>query len=99
MPELAKLSSHSISALLYLIVIGSIGMIAYFYLIKHEPLSRVSTYCFVNAIGAVILGVFIGKEELSKNFFIAFSFVLVSIVLMLRAMVKEDKKEILSDNL
>lgn len=74
-------------ALLYLIVFGAIGMMAYIYLIKHEPLSRVSTYAFVNPIGATILGVIIG-EKLNSNFFIASPIILAALLIMLKVRVK-----------
>jgi drug/metabolite transporter (DMT)-like permease len=71
-------------ALAYLAIFGGIGMLAYIYLIKHEPLSRVSSYTFVNAIGATILGQVIG-EKLSVNFFIASPMIFVALLIILRS--------------
>ena len=85
--EVYKFSLFSLLALVYLIIFGAIGMMAYIYLIKHEPLSRVGTYAFVNPIGATILGVIIG-EKLNSNFFIASPLILIALVILLRSRVK-----------
>src|SRR5213079_2662737 len=53
-------------ALLYLIVAGSIiGFTAYVWLIHHESPTKVGTYAYVNPIVAVVVGYFLGGEELS----------------------------------
>jgi drug/metabolite transporter (DMT)-like permease len=82
----ASISLNSWLALIYLIIFGGIGMLAFIYLIKHEPLSRVSTYTFVNALGATIVGLLIG-EKLTPNFFFAAPMILLALVIILRARV------------
>jgi len=89
-----SLSIDSMIALFYLIVFGSLGMIAYVYLLKHEPLSRLSTYAFVNPIGAVILGVLIAGEKITSTFFFAFPLILIALLIMLRARVKGEHMEV-----
>ena len=52
-------------ALAYLIVFGSIiGFSAYVWLLQVRPATQVSTYAYVNPVVAVLLGVFVGSENL-----------------------------------
>ena len=52
-------------ALGYLVVFGSIiGYSAYVWLLRVRPATQVSTYAYVNPVVAVLLGVFIGHEQL-----------------------------------
>jgi drug/metabolite transporter (DMT)-like permease len=45
-------------AVIYLAVFGSVvGLTAYVYLLKHVPVTKVSTYAFVNPVIAVLIGV------------------------------------------
>jgi drug/metabolite transporter (DMT)-like permease len=49
----------------YLIVFGSIiGFSAYVWLLQVRPATQVSTYAYVNPVVAVLLGVFVGNEQL-----------------------------------
>jgi drug/metabolite transporter (DMT)-like permease len=91
--SVGAVSTESIIALLYLIVFGSVGMVAYVYLLKHEPLSRISTYTFVNTIGAVLLGLLFG-EKLSNSFLIAIPIILVALILILWSRTKDPHMEI-----
>jgi drug/metabolite transporter (DMT)-like permease len=74
-------------SLFYLITFGGIGMLAFVYLITHEPLSRVSSYTFVNAIGATIVGVFVG-EKLTGNFFLAVPMIFIALIIILKTRAK-----------
>lgn len=51
-------------AVVYLAVFGSVvGLTAYVYLLKHVPVTKVSTYAFVNPVVAVLIGlVFFGER-------------------------------------
>jgi drug/metabolite transporter (DMT)-like permease len=52
-------------AILYLAIFGSVvGLTAYVYLLQHVPVTKVSTYAFVNPAIAVLLGVLIFHEHL-----------------------------------
>jgi drug/metabolite transporter (DMT)-like permease len=82
----------SFIALLYLILFGSIAMLGYVYLLKYEPLSRISTYAFINPIGATLLGLLFG-EKLTPYFFIAMPLILVAILIILNVRVKEPHME------
>jgi drug/metabolite transporter (DMT)-like permease len=53
-------------SILYLAVFGSVvGLTAYVYLLKHVPVTKVSTYAFVNPVIAVLLGVVLFHERLA----------------------------------
>ncbi len=60
------ISLKSALALVYLIVFGAIvGFSAFIWLLKNAPLSKTSTYAYVNPVVAVILGWWLGGEELT----------------------------------
>ena len=42
-----------------------VGLTAYVYLLKHVPVTKVSTYAFVNPVIAVLLGVALFHERLA----------------------------------
>jgi drug/metabolite transporter (DMT)-like permease len=51
-------------AILYLSTFGSVvGLTAYTYLLKHVPVTKVSTYAFVNPVIAVLIGIAIFRER------------------------------------
>jgi drug/metabolite transporter (DMT)-like permease len=55
-----------LAAIAYLSVFGSIvGLTAYTYLLKHVPVTKVSTYAFVNPVIAVLLGILVFHERLA----------------------------------
>ncbi|HEV2084361.1 MAG TPA: EamA family transporter [Gemmatimonadales bacterium] len=70
-------------SLLYLIVAGSIiGFTAYVWLIDHESPTRVGTYAYVNPVVAVLLGYFLGGEELGLRTILGTMFVLISVLVI-----------------
>jgi drug/metabolite transporter (DMT)-like permease len=79
----AAVSRAAWLSLLYLIVAGSIiGYTAYVWLIHHESPTKVGTYAYVNPVVAVLLGYFIGGEELGLRAVLGSLFVLVSVVII-----------------
>ena len=63
--DLAAVSTKSLLAAGYLVVIGSLaGYTAYSWLLRVRPAAQVSTYAFVNPVVAVVLGWMIGGERL-----------------------------------
>ena len=55
---------ESLVALAYLIVFGSlIAFSAFTWLLQHAPVSRVTTYAYVNPVVAVALGWFVLGED------------------------------------
>ena len=70
-------------ALLYLIVAGSIiGFTAYVWLIHHESPTKVGTYAYVNPVVAVLVGYFLGGEQIGLRAILGTAFVLVSVVVI-----------------
>jgi drug/metabolite transporter (DMT)-like permease len=60
-----ELSTDSIVAFAYLVVIGSIiAFSCYAYLLKHAPISQVATYAYVNPVIAVVLGALVLDEQI-----------------------------------
>ena len=77
-------------ALVYLIVAGSIiGFTAYVWLIHHESPTKVGTYAYVNPIVAVVVGYFLGGEELSLRTILGTLFVLISVVVITMTRLKK----------
>ncbi len=70
-------------SLLYLIVAGSIiAFTAYVWLIHHESPTKVGTYAYVNPVVAVIVGYFLGGEELGARTILGTLFVLISVIVI-----------------
>src|SRR6202022_2963372 len=70
-------------ALLYLIIAGSIiGFTAYVWLIHHESPTKVGTYAYVNPVVAVLVGYFLGGEQIGLRTILGTVFVLVSVVVI-----------------
>jgi drug/metabolite transporter (DMT)-like permease len=62
----AQWTAGGILAILYLATFGSVvGLTAYVYLLKHVPVTKVSTYAFVNPVIAVLIGVVTLHERLA----------------------------------
>lgn len=79
----SEVSTKSALALVYLTVFGSlIAMSAYVYLLREVPVSKVSTYAYVNPIVALLLGAGLAGEELSPRTLVAAAAILGSVVLI-----------------
>src|SRR5205807_473159 len=78
-----EVSTGAWLALLYLIVAGSIiAFTAYVWLLHHESPTKVGTYAYVNPVVAVVLGYFLGGEELGLRTILGTVFVLISVVVI-----------------
>ena len=76
-------SSGAWLALAYLTVAGSIvGYTAYVWLIHNESPTKVGTYAYVNPVVAVLVGYFLGGEELGLRTIVGTLFVLVSVIVI-----------------
>ena len=85
-----KLTLDSSLALLYLIFVGSIvGYSSYIYLLKHWPISKASTYAYVNPIVAVILGALILGESITYKVVIALVIILSGVILVQKSKAKD----------
>ena len=64
--QTADWDTAGVLSVVYLAIFGSVvGLTAYVYLLKHVPVTKVSTYAFVNPVIAVLLGVAIFHERLA----------------------------------
>jgi drug/metabolite transporter (DMT)-like permease len=64
--QTAHWTRHGVLSIIYLSVIGSVvGLTAYTYLLQHVPVTKVSTYAFVNPVIAVLIGVAAFHERLA----------------------------------
>ena len=62
----AHWTASGLLAIAYLAVFGSVvGFTAYTYLLQHVPVTKVSTYAFVNPVIAVLIGVALFHERLA----------------------------------
>ena len=94
----AAVTLHSVLALLYLIVFGSlIGFTAYIWLLGHASAARVSTYAFVNPVVAVILGWAMANEELTPRMLLAAAVIVAAVALITMGRTTRQPKETLGD--
>jgi drug/metabolite transporter (DMT)-like permease len=79
----------SISAQAWLITGGSlVGYSAYIYLLEHVPVAKVSSYCYVNPVVAVLLGVVLLHERPERAEFAGMAAIVVAVFVMTTAKVK-----------
>ncbi len=79
----ASIAPASWAGLAYLVVFGSMmGFAAYAWLLRHAPVSLVSTYAYVNPVVAILLGAWIGREVLDARAGIAALIIISSVILI-----------------
>ena len=78
-------SLRSVVALLYLIVFGSwLAFTAYAWLLQNAPISKVSTYAYVNPVVAILLGWAILDEVITPITLVGAAIIVVSVALVVR---------------
>jgi drug/metabolite transporter (DMT)-like permease len=76
-------------AIVYLSIFGSvIGLTAYTYLLKHVPVTKVSTYAFVNPVIAVLIGVVTLHERLAPPEILGMVIILISVATVILSRTK-----------
>lgn len=86
-------SMDSILALVYLVFFGSIiGYSSYIYVLKMWPITKASTYAYINPIVAIILGSLILKESITLKSIIALAIILSGVILVQRFKSKKASK-------
>jgi drug/metabolite transporter (DMT)-like permease len=81
--HLHNISARSVLALGYLIVFGSlVAFTAYIWLLQHAPVTRVSTYAYVNPVVAVILGWAFDHEQLTGRTILAAAIIVTGIAVI-----------------
>ena len=77
--------AQALAAWAYLVVFGSlIAFSAYLYLLANASAAVATSYAFVNPVIALALGVFIGKEAVSRGEWLACGVILLGVFLIFR---------------
>jgi len=85
-----KLTLNSSLSIIYLVFFGSIvGYSSYIYVLKMWPISKASTYAYVNPIVAVVLGALILGETITYKVVIALVIILSGVILVQRSKSKD----------
>jgi drug/metabolite transporter (DMT)-like permease len=83
--DVGTFSTKSIIAFFYLVVIGSIvAFSAYSWLLTHAPISKVSTYAYVNPVIAVALGAIFLSEDVAVATLAGMVLVIASVAVIVR---------------
>ena len=78
-----------ILSIVYLSTFGSVvGLTAYVYLLKHVPVTKVSTYAFVNPVIAVLIGVITLHERLAPPEILGMVIILISVATVILSRTK-----------
>lgn len=84
-------SSDSLLALVYLGLIGSIfALTAYVWLLRHAPISKISTYAYVNPVVAVGLGALILGERVTPLMLVGGAIIVVAVAVVMRSESRPD---------
>ncbi len=84
-PDPSGWTARSLVALAYLIVFGSlVAFSAYTWLLAHVPVSKVSTYAYVNPVVAVLLGAVILGEPITTTIVAGAVLVIVAVAFIVR---------------
>jgi drug/metabolite transporter (DMT)-like permease len=79
----------SIASQAWLITGGSlVGYSAFIYLLEHVPVAKVSSYCYVNPVVAVLLGVVLLHERPERAEFVGMAAIVVAVFVMTTAKIK-----------
>jgi drug/metabolite transporter (DMT)-like permease len=79
----------SVGAQAYLITCGSlVGYTAFVYLLEHVPVAKVASYCYVNPVVAVLLGIILLGERPERAEFAGMAAIIVAVFVMTTAKVK-----------
>lgn len=83
--SVADWSGASLLAFAYLVSIGSLaGFTAYAWLLQNAPISKVSTYAYVNPVVAILLGWLILNETITANILLGAAVVVGSVAFIVR---------------
>jgi len=78
-------AGDSLFAFVYLIFIGSlVGFTAYAWLLQNAPISKVSTYAYVNPVVAIFLGWIILNEEVTATTLLGATVIVASVAFIVR---------------
>ena len=82
----AHFTRNAVLAVVFLAIFGTVvGLTAYTYLLQHVPVTKVSTYAFVNPVIAVLLGVVVLHEHLGPAEFLGMGLILIAVATVIRS--------------
>ncbi len=85
-----------LGAIAYLSVFGSIvGLSAYTYLLQHVPVTKASTYAYVNPIIAVLLGVVLLHERLAPAEVLGMATIVAAVAMVILSRVRKNPVAVL----
>ena len=88
----ANITTLSLSAFAYLVLIGAIvGYTAYFWLLRHCDPAKVATYAYVNPIVAVLLGAWFAHETVTLRTLLAAALIIGSVALIITMQQLKDR--------
>jgi drug/metabolite transporter (DMT)-like permease len=94
--ETSEFSAASLLAFAYLVVVGSLlAFTAYVWLLQNAPISKVSTYAYVNPVIAIFLGWTILSEELTTMMLAGAAIIVASVAFIVRKESAPRRKEVL----
>jgi drug/metabolite transporter (DMT)-like permease len=80
----AQWTRSGVLAIVYLSIFGSIvGLTAYTYLLQRVPVTKVSTYAFVNPVVAVLIGVVAFRERLAPTELVGMVLILFAVAMVI----------------
>jgi drug/metabolite transporter (DMT)-like permease len=80
-----RMSAESLVAFAYLVTVGSLlAFTAYSWLLRHAPISRVSTYAYVNPVVAIALGALFVSEEVTPLVAVGAAVIVGSVAVTMR---------------
>jgi len=83
-------TTRGVGAILYLVVFGSwIGYTAYIFLLQHAPISKASTYAYVNPVVAVFLGWIVLHERIDRFILLGSAIIVASVIMVTSAKVHQ----------
>ncbi|MGH2753690.1 MAG: EamA family transporter [Actinomycetota bacterium] len=92
--DVSTFSGASIAGLVYLIVAGSLlAFTAYVWLLQNAPISKVSTYAYVNPVVAIFLGWLILSEEVTPVIIAGAAVIVAAVAWIVRMEAKIDGRE------
>ncbi len=78
----SKISTSSILSLIYLIIIGTIGWLGFFWILRNTTATLANTFAYVSPVIAVFLGWIILDENINLRIIVATIVIIVGVILI-----------------
>jgi len=81
--DVGSFSTKSVAGFVWLVTAGSlVGYTAYVWLLKNAPISKVSTYAYVNPVVAIFLGWLLLDETITGTIVVGATLIVASVALV-----------------